>query len=107
MPTIDLEVTTLRDFNQMLHDLAEGTNDTDFRVINPRGRHAIAAGVDAPITVEIDGNAGYYCAGMNKCANIIVNGSVRVGVAENMRSGAGPAQGGGSASACPTGFGRV
>ena len=28
MPTIDLEVTSLRDFNQMLHDLAEGANDT-------------------------------------------------------------------------------
>ena len=50
MPTIDLEVTSLREFNQMLHDLAEGTNDTYFRVLNPRGRHAIAAGVDAPIT---------------------------------------------------------
>ena len=48
MPTIDLEVTTLREFNQMLHDLGEGTNDTYFRVVNPRGRHAIAAGVDAP-----------------------------------------------------------
>ena len=32
----------------MLHDLGEGTNDTYFRVVNPRGRHAIAAGVDAP-----------------------------------------------------------
>ena len=47
MPTIDLEVTTLREFNQMLHELGEGTNDTYFRVVNPRGRHAIAAGVDA------------------------------------------------------------
>ena len=57
MPTIDLEVTTLREFNQTLHDLGEGTNDTYFRVVNPRGRHAIAAGVDAPVTIEIDGNA--------------------------------------------------
>ena len=45
MPTIDLEVTSLREFNQMLHELAEGTNDTYFRVVNPRGRHAIAAAV--------------------------------------------------------------
>ena len=83
MPTIDLEVTSLREFNQMLHDLGEGTNDTYFRVLNPRGRHAIAAGVDADVTIEIDGNAGYYCAGMNKRANVIINGSAGVGVAEH------------------------
>ena len=58
-----------------------------FRVLNPRGRHAIAAGVDAPVTIEIDGNVGYYCAGMNKQANIVINGSAGVGVAENMMSG--------------------
>ena len=44
MPTIDLDVTSLRDFNQMLHDLGEGANDTDFHVVNPRGKHAIGAG---------------------------------------------------------------
>ena len=87
MPTIDLEVTSLRDFNQMLHDLSEGTNDTYFRVLNPRGRHAIAAGVDASVSIEIDGNVGYYCAGMNKRANIVINGSAGVGLAENMMSG--------------------
>jgi glutamate synthase domain-containing protein 3 len=107
MPTIDLEVTSLREFNKMLHELAEGTNDTYFRVVNPRGRHAIAAGVDAPITVEIDGNAGYYCAGMNKRANIIINGSAGVGVAENMMSGRVHVKGDASASAGATGCGGL
>ena len=107
MPTIDLEVTTLREFNQMLHDLGEGTNDTYFRVVNPRGRHAIAAGVDAAVTIEIDGNAGYYCAGMNKRANIIINGSAGVGVAENMMSGRVHVKGDASASAGATGCGGL
>ena len=107
MPTIDLDVTSLRDFNQMLHHLGEGTNDTYFRVLNPRGRHAIAAGVDAPVTIEIDGNAGYYCAGMNKQANIIVNGSAGVGVAENMMSGRVHIKGDASASAGATGCGGL
>ena len=107
MPTIDLEVTTLREFNQTLHDLGEGTNDTYFRVVNPRGRHAIAAGVDAPVTIEIDGNAGYYCAGMNKRANIIINGSAGVGVAENMMSGRVHVKGDASASAGATGCGGL
>jgi methylamine---glutamate N-methyltransferase subunit B len=107
MQVVDLEVTSLRDLNQMLHDLGEGTNETHFRVINPRGRHAIAAGLDAPVTVEIDGNAGYYCAGMNKRANVIVNGSAGVGVAENMMSGLVHVKGDASSSAGATGCGGL
>jgi methylamine---glutamate N-methyltransferase subunit B len=107
MRVVDLEVTSLRDLNQMLHDLGEGTNETQFRVINPRGRHAIAAGLDAPVTVEIDGNAGYYCAGMNKRANVIVNGSAGVGVAENMMSGLVHVKGDASSSAGATGCGGL
>jgi glutamate synthase domain-containing protein 3 len=63
--------------------------------------------VDAPITVEIDGNAGYYCAGMNKRANIIINGSAGVGVAENMMSGRVHVKGDASASAGATGCGGL
>ncbi len=107
MPTIDLEVTSLREFNQMLHDLTEGANDTHFHVVNPRGRHAIAAGVDVPVTIEIDGNAGYYCAGMNKSANVIVNGSAGVGVAENMMSGRVHVKGDASSSAGATACGGL
>ena len=107
MPVIDLEVTSLRELNKMLHGLGEGTNETYFRVINPRGRHAIAAGLDAPITVEIDGNAGYYCAGMNKQATVIVNGSAGVGLAENMMSGKVHVKGDASSSAGATGCGGL
>jgi glutamate synthase domain-containing protein 3 len=107
MPTIDLEVTPLRELNEMLHKLSEGSNDTYFRVLNPRGRHAIAAGVDAPVTVEIDGNAGYYCAGMNKLANVIVNGSAGLGLAENMMSGTVHVKGDASSSAGATGCGGL
>jgi glutamate synthase domain-containing protein 3 len=107
MPVVDLEVTSLRDFNQMLHGLGDGTNETYFRVINPRGRHAIAAGIDAAVTVEIDGNAGYYCAGMNKQATVIINGSAGVGVAENMMSGSVRVKGDASASAGAAGCGGL
>jgi Glutamate synthase domain 3 len=107
MPVVDLEVTSLRDFNQMLHGLGDGTNETYFRVINPRGRHAIAAGIDAAVTVEIDGNAGYYCAGMNKQATVIINGSAGVGVAENMMSGSVRVKGDASASAGEAGCGGL
>ena len=54
---------------------------------NPGGKHALACGLDKPITVEIGGHVGYYCAGMNELATVIVNGNAGVGVAENMMSG--------------------
>jgi glutamate synthase domain-containing protein 3 len=87
MPVVDLAQTSLRELNAALHQLQETTNETSWRVVNPRGQHAIAAGVDAPIEVEIDGHVGYYCAGMNKQAKIIVNGNAGQGVAENIMSG--------------------
>ena len=48
----------------MLHE--RGTNELDWLVLNPKGQHAVAVGIDAPIHVEIKGSVGYYCAGMNK-----------------------------------------
>ena len=84
---IDLRQTQVRTFNQTLHDLSPDTNETFWRVTNPDGLHAIAAGLDSPVTVEIEGHAGYYCGGMNKQARIIVHGNAGVGVAENMMSG--------------------
>ena len=84
---VDLKSGTVRDLNQALHALTPGTNLAHWRVVNPQGLHALAAGLALPITVEIDGNAGYYCAGMNKAATVVVNGSAGVGVAENMMSG--------------------
>jgi methylamine---glutamate N-methyltransferase subunit B len=87
MRTIDLSISTLRDLNQDLHRQAEGTNEIEWEVINPRGHHAVAVGVDAPVNVNIKGSVGYYCAGMNKKATITVHGSAGPGVAENMMSG--------------------
>jgi len=87
MSEVDLAVTELRALNQALHALTPTTNETNWRILNPRGRHSIAVGVDAPVTIEIAGHAGYYCAGMNQQARIIIAGNAGVGVAENMMSG--------------------
>lgn len=107
MKTVDLDVTPLRDLNQMLHDQAKALEEKSWRILNPRGRHAVAAGLDAPIEVEVDGNAGYYCAGMNKQASVTVNGSTGVGVAENMMSGRVHVKGDASSSAGATGCGGL
>ena len=83
----DLATGDVRTLNQRLHDLTGADCDTAWRIINPKGAHAIAAGLNVPIKVEIVGHAGYYCAGMNKLAEVTVNGNAGVGVGENMMSG--------------------
>jgi glutamate synthase domain-containing protein 3 len=84
---IDLEQVSVRELNRALHDLGPDSNATSWQVLHPRGRHALAVGVNADLTIEIDGHAGYYCAGLNQRATLIVHGNVGVGVAENMMSG--------------------
>jgi glutamate synthase domain-containing protein 3 len=83
MTEIDLAQRSVRELNQGLHDSAAGR----WRVVHPDGRHCIAAGVDAPLEIGIEGHVGYYCAGMNKQAHISISGSAGPGVAENMMSG--------------------
>jgi glutamate synthase domain-containing protein 3 len=87
MRSIDLGKTPLRELNENLHQLKDGTNETEWEVLNPRGQHALAVGIDAPITVTVRGSVGYYCAGMNKQATVVVHGSAGPGAAENMMSG--------------------
>ncbi|MGL4312122.1 MAG: protein GlxC [Paracoccaceae bacterium] len=88
MQTFDLGAEGLRALNAALHALKGQTNSTAWEVINPKGAHAIAAGVDAPVEITVRGSTGYYCAGMNKQATIRIKGSAGPGVAENIMSGA-------------------
>ena len=87
MQTFDLEAHGLRSLNSALHALRGQTNETAWEIVNPKGSHAIAVGLDAPIDVTVRGSTGYYCAGMNKQATVRVKGSAGPGVAENMMSG--------------------
>ena len=105
--TVDLSVASVRDLNQALHDLRTDTNETHWRVLHPRGGHAIAAGVDVAISIEVEGHVGYYCGGMNKHARIIVHGNAGPGVAENMMSGLVHVHGDASQSAGATAAGGM
>jgi methylamine---glutamate N-methyltransferase subunit B len=107
MRTVDLAVTPLRELNQALHDLPADGAAQPWKIVNPRGRHAIACGIDAPVTVEIDGHVGYYCAGMNQKATVLINGNAGQGVAENMMSGIVHVKGDASQSAGATGCGGL
>jgi glutamate synthase domain-containing protein 3 len=107
MPEIDLATSRVRDLNAALHALSPDSNETLWMVKNPGGKHAIAAGLDFPARVEIDGPVGYYCGGMNALGSIIVHGNAGTGVAENMMSGEVRVKGDASQSAGATGRGGL
>src|SRR5258708_39924623 len=107
MPEIDLAKASVRELNAALHALTTESNETLWLVKNPGGKHAIAAGLDAPATVEVEGPVGYYCAGMNKLGTVIVHGNAGTGVAENMMSGQVRVKGDASQSAGATGHGGL
>jgi methylamine---glutamate N-methyltransferase subunit B len=101
--TIDLATSSVRVLNAELH--APGADA--YEVVHPAGAHAIAAGLRHPVTVDVRGHAGYYCAGMNDGGTVTVHGSVGVGVAENMMSGTVRVRGDASQSAGATGHGGL
>lgn len=107
METIDLSSSSLREVNKTLQSQSQGSNQTEWDIVNPRGAHAIAVGLDGPITVNVNGSTGYYCAGMNKEATINVKGSAGPGVAENMMSGKVVIDGDASQYAGATGHGGL
>jgi glutamate synthase domain-containing protein 3 len=87
--TLELDAAELgvRRINQMLHDGVLDSGVKTVRIVNPDGAHSLAVGLTEPVRVDILGHAGYYIAGMNKLADVVVHGNVGWGVAENIMSG--------------------
>lgn len=87
MQTIDLQAQGLRNLNDTLQGQSKEITSDKWEIVNPKGGHAVAVGINAPIEVTINGSTGYYCASMNQKAKVHVKGSAGPGVAENMMSG--------------------
>ncbi len=102
--TFDLRTTPLREVNAALH--APGVAG-EFVIVHPAGAHNVAVGLDAPVSVTVEGHVGYYAAGMNQRADVIVNGNAGTGVAENMMSGSVWVKGNASQSAGATAHGGL
>jgi len=100
---IDLSHSSLRELNAALHAADSG----DFTVANPRGAHAVAAGIKSPVSVTVDGSVGYYCAGMHQHGTVVVNGNASTGLAENIMSGEVRITGNATMSAGATGHGGL
>ena len=103
----DLDAAPLRELNLALHQVTDAADEPSWEVINPKGSHAVAAGVAQPIAVEVRGSVGYYCGGMNDKASITVHGSAGPGVGENMMSGQITVKGDASQYAGATGRGGL
>jgi glutamate synthase domain-containing protein 3 len=106
MTTVDLARKSVRELNAALHALKVNEGGS-WQITHPMGKHAIAVGMNAPISVEIAGHVGYYCAGMNMQADVTVTGNAGVGLAENMMSGSVRIKGDASQSAGATGHGGL
>lgn len=86
MKTLDLGTLGLRAINTQINTTGLPAK-SQWEITSPQGQHAIACGLQSPITVDIRGHVGFYCAGMNQQANVTVHGHAGVGLAENMMSG--------------------
>ena len=100
---LDLNRLSVRDANRALRAADTG----QFEILHPKGAHALACGLTAPIDVTIRGHGGYYCAGMNQQAQVTIDGNAGTGVAENMMSGTVRVTGNVSQSAAATAHGGL
>lgn len=107
MNIVSLSLTSVRELNEQLRGAPEAGSAPAWRVTDPKGAHAVAAGLTGHVQVQIDGHVGYYCAGMNQHAAITVDGHCGTGVAENMMSGIVRIRGNASQSAGASGHGGM
>jgi glutamate synthase domain-containing protein 3 len=107
MNELDLKTLGVTAVNQALYRLPKDTNERHWVIRNPMGQHAIACGLDGPLSIDIMGHVGFYCGGMNKEAEITIHGHAGVGVAENLMSGLVWVKGNASESAGATGNGGL
>ena len=107
MIEFDLAHGTVRALNARLHQLSADTNERLWRIVSPRGAHAVAVGLTVPVEIVVEGHVGYYCGGMNKESAITVRGHCGTGVGENMMSGSIRVEGNASQSAGASGRGGM
>lgn len=104
---LDLAKLSVREVNQYLHHELPGSGVERIEILNPDGKHSLAAGMDCSVEIDIQGHAGYFIAGMNKLATVTVHGNVGWSVAENIMSGSVRVKGHASECAGSSGHGGL
>jgi glutamate synthase domain-containing protein 3 len=102
---LDLAKMSVRQANHFLHRELPPARHVE--ILNPAGMHNIAVGLDIDAEVHILGHVGYYVAGMNKRARVIVHGNAGRGAGENIMSGLVRIKGSASDSAAASGRGGL
>jgi glutamate synthase domain-containing protein 3 len=101
---LDLAELSVREVNAALRDVAPGAS---VRLLSARGQHNLAVGLDADISVDIEGPAGYYAGGLGKQARVTVHGPAGWGAGENLMSGSVVVHGNASQSAAASAHGGL
>jgi methylamine---glutamate N-methyltransferase subunit B len=101
MESLNCEDLGTRAVNQRLRSLPDGGRA---RLLQPRGRHNLAVGLSSLLSIEIEGNAGYFVGGLGgnrdgSGPDIVVNGFVGWSVGENLMGGSVRVHGSASQSA--------
>src|SRR5580658_11247912 len=101
MESLSCDALGTRTVNHQLRRLPAGGAAL---VLHPRGRHNLAVGLSSPVSIEIDGNAGYFLGGLcgvrdGTGPDIVVNGFVGWSVGENLMGGSIRVRGSASQSA--------
>jgi glutamate synthase domain-containing protein 3 len=86
MGEVDCTGRSTKEINAEIRLLIE-RGDTYIQVLNPGARHNLGVALLRPVTVRLNGSAGYYCAGLIDGPSFEIAGSVGWGVGESMMSG--------------------
>ena len=85
MGTIDLAKVPVREANELIRKY--GSAGENVTIVNPDARHHIGVGLTDPITVHVQGSAGYFCAGLTDGAHFEVDNNVGWGLGDNIYNG--------------------
>jgi glutamate synthase domain-containing protein 3 len=86
MGEVNCQGRTTREINvEIKQQIQMGENHIVVR--NPGARHNLGVAILKPVTVQLDGSVGYYCAGLIDGANFDIAGSAGWGIAESMMNG--------------------
>src|SRR5947209_18782202 len=84
--TLDCAKLTTREINTSIKRLAlEG--ETEIHLVNPDARHSLGVAVFDPITIVVEGTAGYFCGAMNDSASFHILGNTGWSAGECMLYG--------------------
>lgn len=82
---LDAAAMNVTELNESVRKLA--ALGTDVKILNPAARHHLVVGVLDPITIEIEGTAGYFAASLLDGPDVHITGSAGWSLGDNLMQG--------------------